>query len=76
MHRAKRTAVWKDLASNHQIIKSSPRLVRFLCGYMGKFKVQNFGSRPILHSHLPPINSPHSVVIEIDVSSSAPYNLT
>jgi hypothetical protein len=43
---------------------------------MGKFKVQNFGSRPILHSHLPPLNSPHAVVIEIDVSSSAPYNLT
>jgi len=76
MHRAKKTAVRRALASNPQIIKAGPRLVRFLCGYMGKFKVQDLGSRLILHSHLPPLNSPPPVVIEIDVLSSAPYNLT
>jgi MoaA/NifB/PqqE/SkfB family radical SAM enzyme len=55
--RAKRTAVWRALASNPQILKAGPRLVRFLCDYMGKFKIQDVGGRLILHSHLPPLNS-------------------
>jgi len=55
--RAKRTAVWRALALNPQVLKAGPRLVRFLFDYMGKFKVQDVGGRLILHSHLPPLNS-------------------
>jgi len=54
---AKRTAVWRALASNPQVLKAGPRMVRFLYDYMGKFKVQDVGGHLILHSHLPPLNS-------------------
>ena len=57
MREAKRTAVWKALAANPRIIKTGPGILRFLCGYMRKFRVQDSGGDLILHSHLPPVNS-------------------
>lgn len=55
--RARKAAVWKALASNPQVLKAGPRVVRFLFDYMGKFRIQDVGGRLILHSHLPPLNS-------------------
>jgi MoaA/NifB/PqqE/SkfB family radical SAM enzyme len=39
------------------MLKVSPSVLRFLSGYMGKFRVREVGDNLILHSHLPPLNS-------------------
>jgi len=57
MREAKKSIVWKALAGNPRIVKAGPGVLRFLCGYMRKFRVQDSGGDLILHSHLPPINS-------------------
>lgn len=51
-------ALWKALAGKPEILLVRPSLVWFLNRYLGKFRVRNVGGRLILHSHLPPLNSP------------------
>ncbi|KUG02787.1 radical sam domain protein [hydrocarbon metagenome] len=48
----------KTILSNPQLIKVNPSINMFLIKYMQKFNIQNVGGRLVLHSHLPPINSP------------------
>jgi MoaA/NifB/PqqE/SkfB family radical SAM enzyme len=58
--RARRTGrleVLKAMAANARILKAGPRTLRFLCKYMGKFRIRKAGGNLIIHSHLPPINS-------------------
>jgi MoaA/NifB/PqqE/SkfB family radical SAM enzyme len=54
----KNLALWNALARNPQVLRAGPRVNRFLVRYMQKFKVAEVGGHLILHSHLPPINSP------------------
>ena len=50
--------VLKTQLKNPQILKAKPALLLFLLKYMGKFKIKRVGENLLLHSHLPPINSP------------------
>lgn len=50
--------VLKTQLKNPRILKAKPSLLLFLLRYMGKFKIKRIGGNLILHSHLPPINSP------------------
>ncbi len=54
---ANKFEVLKTLLSNPQLIKVKPAINWFLLQYMRKFKVKKIGSRLVLHSHLPPLNS-------------------
>jgi MoaA/NifB/PqqE/SkfB family radical SAM enzyme len=47
----------ETVASNPQMLKITPAILRFFCGYMNKFQIQKVGNYRILHSHLPPLNS-------------------
>lgn len=47
-----------SVLSNPRILKVSPPALRFLSAYMNKFRVRSVGDHRILHSHLPPLNSP------------------
>ena len=53
-----RLGVGKALLRNPQILKAKPAINLFLVGYLRKFKAVNVGGQLILHSHLPPLNSP------------------
>ncbi len=46
------------VGSNLQMLRVSPSILWFLSGYMGKFRIRRVGDNLILHSHLPPLNSP------------------
>jgi MoaA/NifB/PqqE/SkfB family radical SAM enzyme len=46
------------LLRNPQILRAKPGVNRFLLQYLRKFRVTNVGGRLVIHSHLPPINSP------------------
>jgi len=45
------------VGANPQMLRVRPSVLRFLCGYMGKFHVREIGDNLVLHSHLPPLNS-------------------
>jgi MoaA/NifB/PqqE/SkfB family radical SAM enzyme len=51
-------ALWRALSRNIRILKAGPRVNRFLFRYLRKFRVRDIGGNLIVHSHLPPINSP------------------
>jgi len=46
------------LARNPSMLRVSPKINLALLKYMGKFRVRRVGGRTVLHSHLPPLNSP------------------
>lgn len=48
----------KTLLSNPQLVRVNPSINLFLIKYMKKFNVVNVDGRLVLHSHLPPMNSP------------------
>ena len=48
----------KALSRNIQVLKAGPRINWFLLRYLRKFRVHEVGGNLIVHSHLPPINSP------------------
>lgn len=47
-----------SLATNPRLLKARPSVNLFLIKYIWKFKPRRSGSSLILHSHLPPVNSP------------------
>ncbi len=54
-------ATWsaiKSIISNPRLLRAGPALDLFLCRYMRKFRLREVGGHVILHSHLPPLNSP------------------
>lgn len=51
-------ALWNTLARNLQVLKAGSRVNWFLFKYLRKFQAANIGGHLILHSHLPPLNSP------------------
>jgi MoaA/NifB/PqqE/SkfB family radical SAM enzyme len=51
-------ALWKALSQNLKVLKAGPRVNRFLLRYLRSFRVREVGGNLIIHSHLPPINSP------------------
>ncbi len=51
-------ALWRALARNPQILKAGSGINRFLLSYLSKFRVTLAGGNVIIHSHLPPVNSP------------------
>jgi MoaA/NifB/PqqE/SkfB family radical SAM enzyme len=53
-----RWRVLRSLAAHPAVLAAGPRLDLFLLGYMRKFRVREVGGDLILHSHLPPLNSP------------------
>jgi MoaA/NifB/PqqE/SkfB family radical SAM enzyme len=55
---ARRLAVLRALASRPQALRLNPAISLFLLGYMKKFRVRDVDGNLILHSHLPPLNSP------------------
>jgi MoaA/NifB/PqqE/SkfB family radical SAM enzyme len=55
---ADRLGVLKSMAANPQILRAKPSVLWFLMQYMGKFKVKAVGGNYVIHSHLPPLNSP------------------
>ncbi len=46
------------LLSNPKIVMAGPAMDLFLCNYLRKFKVKDIEGKLVLHSHLPPLNSP------------------
>jgi MoaA/NifB/PqqE/SkfB family radical SAM enzyme len=46
-----------SILKNLRIVKAGPAILKFLTGYMNKFKIQYAGGNFIIHSHLPPVNS-------------------
>lgn len=52
------TVLLKALSRNIQVLKAGPRINWFLLRYLRKFRVREVGGNLIVHSHLPPINSP------------------
>jgi MoaA/NifB/PqqE/SkfB family radical SAM enzyme len=56
--RAVRWPLVRALSANPRILKVSPALSLPLLRYMRKFKLRDVGGNLILHSHLPPLNSP------------------
>ncbi|HSA95012.1 MAG TPA: radical SAM protein [Acidobacteriota bacterium] len=53
-----RWPVMKVLRRNPHLLKVRPAAALFFLRYMRKFKVRRAGENLILHSHLPPLNSP------------------
>lgn len=47
----------KSILANRRIVRAKPSVNWFLLQYMRKFRVMKIGSRLIIHSHLPPLNS-------------------
>jgi MoaA/NifB/PqqE/SkfB family radical SAM enzyme len=48
----------RSIRSSPQLLKVNPSLLWFLSNYMNKFRIRNVDHNLILHSHLPPLNSP------------------
>src|SRR4030065_2016943 len=55
---SERLALWGALSRTLRVLKAGPRVNRFLLRYLRKFRVRDVGGNLIVHSHLPPINSP------------------
>jgi MoaA/NifB/PqqE/SkfB family radical SAM enzyme len=55
---ADRLGILKSMAENPQILRAKPSVLWFLIQYMGKFKVKAVDGNYVIHSHLPPLNSP------------------
>ncbi len=53
-----RWRVLRALVAHPRVLVAGPRLDLFLLGYMRKFRVREVGGELVLHSHLPPLNSP------------------
>jgi len=53
-----RLSLLKALARNPQIVWARPSLNLFMLSYLRKFRPVVLGRNVILHSHLPPLNSP------------------
>jgi MoaA/NifB/PqqE/SkfB family radical SAM enzyme len=51
-------ALVRALARNPQILRARPALNLFMLRYLGKFRPVSVAGNVILHSHLPPLNSP------------------
>jgi MoaA/NifB/PqqE/SkfB family radical SAM enzyme len=51
-------ALWRAIFRNAQVLKAGLRTNRFLLRYLRRFRVRKVGRNLIIHSHLPPINSP------------------
>ena len=51
-------ALWQAITRNAQVLKAGPRINWFLLRYLRSFRVRDVGGNLIIHSHLPPINSP------------------
>src|SRR4030067_3163322 len=51
-------ALWGALSRNLRVLRARRRVTRFLLRYLRKFRVRDVGGNLIVHSHLPPINSP------------------
>jgi MoaA/NifB/PqqE/SkfB family radical SAM enzyme len=51
-------ALWRALSRNLRVLKAGARTNRFLLQYLRKFRVRDVGGNLIVHSHLPPVNSP------------------
>ncbi|RPJ73620.1 MAG: hypothetical protein EHM24_07615, partial [Acidobacteria bacterium] len=51
-------ALARALVAAPRLVLVRPSLNAFLAGYFRKFPVTEAGGRLILHSHLPPIDSP------------------
>ncbi len=50
--------VLKALLAHPGVLNAGPALDLFLLGYMRKFRIREVGGHLILHSHLPPLDSP------------------
>jgi MoaA/NifB/PqqE/SkfB family radical SAM enzyme len=48
----------KSIRSTPELLRVEPSLLGFLSGYMNKFRIREVGDNLIIHSHLPPLNSP------------------
>jgi MoaA/NifB/PqqE/SkfB family radical SAM enzyme len=46
------------IASNPQMLRVNPSILGFFNDYLNKFRIRTMGHNLILHSHLPPLNSP------------------
>lgn len=46
------------LVSNPGMLRVNPAVLRFMSGYLNRFRIRRSGGNLILHSHLPPLNSP------------------
>ncbi|OGD19913.1 MAG: radical SAM protein [Candidatus Aminicenantes bacterium RBG_16_63_16] len=53
-----RLALVRALARNPQILRAGPAINLFMLRYLRKFRPVSVGRNVILHSHLPPLNSP------------------
>jgi MoaA/NifB/PqqE/SkfB family radical SAM enzyme len=51
-------ALWRAISRNAQVLKAGLRTNRFLLRYLRRFRIRDVGGNLIIHSHLPPINSP------------------
>lgn len=47
----------RAVLSSPRIAFARPGVIKFLCNYMGKFKITDVDGNLIMHSHLPPLNS-------------------
>jgi MoaA/NifB/PqqE/SkfB family radical SAM enzyme len=48
----------RAIRSTPQLLQVDPAILRFLSGYMSKFRIREIDNQLILHSHLPPLTSP------------------
>ena len=78
-----RWPVARVLWRNPHLLKVKPAIGLFFLKYFGKFRVRRAGGNLILHSHLPPLNSPayarfirEQLVERRDVPSHAQVGLT
>ncbi len=46
------------VGSTPRMLQVNPSILRFMSDYMSKFQIRRVGHNLILHSHLPPLNSP------------------
>jgi MoaA/NifB/PqqE/SkfB family radical SAM enzyme len=53
-----RFALAKVALANPGLLRVRPDITRFMTGYMRRFRLRSAGRNLILHSHLPPLNSP------------------
>ncbi len=53
-----RWRVFKSLVAHPRMLQAGPALNLYLLGYLRQFRVRDVGGHLILHSHLPPLNSP------------------
>jgi len=78
-----RWALARALARNPQILRAGPAVNLFMLRYLRKFRPVSVGGNVILHSHLPPLNSPayrrfvnEHLLARVDGPSHAQVGLT